>query len=78
MDAHATPVQRLASEAIWTWFEELWQGGQVGQGRLGDLRAEVLPLFDRIEAPRGAQRDGAIVELVERLRSIDMSVFFPR
>jgi hypothetical protein len=73
-----TRIQRLASEAIWAWFGELWEGEQVNPSRLVDLQDEVLPLFERIEASAGEQLDEAIVELVERLRSIDTSVFFHR
>jgi hypothetical protein len=77
IDPALTPIQRLASEAIWAWFGELWEGEQVDSARLGDLRNEVLHLFEQIEVSSGGRRDDAIVELVERLRSIDTSVFFP-
>ncbi len=78
VDPQLTPIQRLASEAIWTWFSELWEDEQIESSRLHDLQAEVLPLFERIEASTGRDRDDAIVELVERLRAVDRSVFFPR
>ncbi len=47
-------------------------------GRLRDLADEVLPLFDRIERSSGREQDDAIVEFIERLRAIDISVFFVR
>lgn len=37
VDPLLTPLQRLASEAIWAWFDELWEGGQVDANRLIDL-----------------------------------------
>jgi hypothetical protein len=37
----------------------------------------VVPLLDRIESSTGHERDAAIVETVELLRSIDMGVFHP-
>ncbi len=43
-----------------------------------DLQDEVLALFERIEMSIGPLRDEAIVELVDRLRSIDRAVFFRR
>ena len=73
-----SPIQRLATEAVWTWFDELWEAEQVDSSRLRDLQAEVLPFFERIEASAGQERDDAIVELVARLRAVDLSVFFPR
>jgi chromosome condensin MukBEF complex kleisin-like MukF subunit len=78
IDPQLTPLQRLASEAIWAWFDELWEGGQVDASRLVDLQDEVLALFERIETSTGPLRDEAIVELVDRLRSIDRAVFFRR
>ena len=65
IDPELTPIQKLASEAIWAWFGELWEGEQVDSARLG------------VETSSGQQGDDAIGELVERLRSIDTSVFFP-
>lgn len=73
-----TPIQNLACEALWGWFDELWEAEQVDSSRLRDLQGEVLPLFERIETSAGQERDDAIVELVERLRAVDISVFFPR
>jgi len=73
-----TPIQKLACEAIWAWFDELWEAEQVDSNRLRDLQREALPSFDRIETSTGQERDDAIVDLVERLRAIDVSVFFPR
>ena len=46
--------------------------------RLVDLQDEVLALFGRIETSTGPLRDEAIVELVDRLRSVDRAVFFRR
>lgn len=60
------------------WFDELWEGGQADADRLVDLQAEVLALLERIETSTGPLRDEAIVELVDRLRSIDWAVFFRR
>lgn len=60
------------------WFDELWEGGQVDASRLVDLQDEVLALFGRIETSTGPLRDEAIVELVDRLRSVDRAVFFRR
>jgi hypothetical protein len=73
-----TPIQKLACEAIWAWFDELWEAEQVHSSRLRDLQGEVLPFFERIETSAGQQRDAVIVDLIERLRAIDISVFFPR
>jgi chromosome condensin MukBEF complex kleisin-like MukF subunit len=78
VDPQLSPIQRLACEAIWAWFNELWEGEQVDSTRLHDLRDEVLPLFEQIETSTGLERDDPITELVERLREIDTSVFFPR
>lgn len=72
------PIQKLACEAIWAWFDELWEAEQVDSSRLRDLQGEVLPLFQCIETSGGQGRDDAIVELVERLRAVDISVFLPR
>lgn len=69
------PIQRIAIEAAWVWFEELWESGQVDSARLRDLVDEVLSLFERIEQGSAQERDEWIVELVERLRAVDMSVF---
>lgn len=73
-----TPIERLASEAIWAWFDELWEREQADSSRLGNLQDEVLHFFERIEASDGQERGDAIVELVESLRSIDTAVFTPR
>ena len=62
------PIQRLAAEAIWAWFDELWEGEHVDSGRLQDLADEVLPVLDSIERSSGHEQDDAIVELAERLR----------
>lgn len=45
---------------------------------LSDLRDEILPLLEWIERSAGRDRDDAVVDVVERLRAIDTSVFFPR
>ncbi|MDH3519967.1 MAG: hypothetical protein OEM49_05865 [Myxococcales bacterium] len=78
VDPQLSPIQRLACEAIWAWFNALWEGEQVGSRRLRDLCDEVLPLFEQIETSTGPERDNAITELVERLRAIYTSVLFPR
>ena len=78
VDPQLTPVQRLAFEVIWSWFDELWEGEQADSARLRDLCDEVLPLLEQIETSTGLDRDGAITELAARLRSIDLSVFIPR
>jgi hypothetical protein len=56
VDPQLAPLQRLASEAIWTWFDELWEGGQVDASRLVDLQDEVLALFEQIETSTGPLR----------------------
>lgn len=62
MDPRLAPIQRLASEAIWNWFDELWEGEQVSKSRLADLQHEVLPLFERIETSATQDLDDAIVD----------------
>jgi hypothetical protein len=78
VDPQLTPIQKLACEAVWAWFDELWEAEQVDSSRLRDLQGQVLAFFQRIETSGGRERDAAIVELVERLRAVDIAVFFPR
>ena len=67
-----SPIQRLAVEHVWSWFEDLWDSEQVDADRLRDLMAEI-PLLEEIEDAPDA-RDPAIVRVVEALRSIDHDV----
>jgi hypothetical protein len=78
VEPRLTAIQRQASEAIWAWFDDLWEGEQVDASRLRDLQDEVLPLFERIENSAGQEREETIVELTRLLRAIDTSVFLPR
>lgn len=72
-----TSAQKLLAEPIWSWFDLLWERDQVLTALFEDLREEVLPLLHRIEHDASA-RSEAIVEAVEALRSIDLSVLYPR
>ena len=72
-----TPIQLLAAEAIWNWFDSFWQDDvSVEPFRL--FQNDVQPLFEPIESAGSvSQRDDAIVRLVESLRGTDLSRLAP-
>jgi hypothetical protein len=48
-----SPLEQLAAEWIWAWFDSLWELDQVLSEPFDRLREVVLPLLARIESTEG-------------------------
>lgn len=65
------PLESLAMDHVWNWFDALWEEEQIQADRLEALRIEAMPFFEAVErAPDGGEREQAIVDLVRFLRSL--------
>lgn len=75
LDPLLSPIQQVAMEAVWEWFDSLWEIAQVPAEVFGQLQREAMPLFDRVLV--GPERDSPIVDLVEFLRNIGSDAVHP-
>jgi hypothetical protein len=73
-----SPLQRLAAEGIWGWFDSLWEFEQVLGHPFAELCERVVPLLQRIDAGSHEERDALLVETIEFLRSLDFGTLRPR
>lgn len=66
-----SPLQRLAMEAAWLWFERLWEDEQIDARTFHALDAVISPRLDELIF-HARNRDDNIVELVAFLRGLDL------